>query len=180
MNNLFLGAAIRTWFNLTSRNQASAKIQKLNDGYLELASQTNTASGTLAVHVPKMLGIDEDMRDWSFYKILEHNVIVNQSITSIIESLVHGDEPKGAGAIDMKKDVMPSKNPGKEQIEFFHKSVTEYLRTVSNFQNLRNSSIKHHPLFGAFTAHQWHCMFGFHLFLHYKQAKYIVNKITNK
>ena len=55
------------------------------------------------------------MRDWSFFKILKHNKIVNQNITSIIESLVRGNEPEGTGALDMKKDVMPSENPGQNK-----------------------------------------------------------------
>ncbi len=120
------------------------------------------------------------MRDWSFFKILEHNTIVNQSITSIIVSLVRGEEPEGAGAIDMKKDVMPSENPGTEQIESFRSSVAEHIKIVSDSHSLRDNPTKLNPLFGAFTAHQWHCMFGFHLFLHYKQAKYIISKEAEK
>jgi hypothetical protein len=180
MSNLFLKLAVRTLFALASREQVSTQIQKLCDRYLLLAAQIDTESGSVAIHVPKMVGIDEDMRDWSFFKILEHNTIVNRSITSIIESLVRGEEPEGAGAIDMKKDVMPSENPGTEQIESFRSSVAEHIRAVSDSQSLRDSPTKLHPIFGAFTAHQWHCMFGFHLLLHYKQAKYIINKVTEK
>ena len=179
-NNIFLRIAVKTGFALTSRDQASTQIQKLCDRYLAFAKRTTSESGALVVYVPKMIGVDEDMRDWSFFKILEHNAIVNRSITSIIESLVRGEEPEGAGAIDMKRDVMPSKCPGIEQIESFRNSVIEHIKIVSGYHSLRNSSTKHHPVFGIFNAHQWHCMFGFHLFIHYKQAKYIINKITEK
>ena len=178
--NIFLRTAVRTWFTLTSRDQASLQIQKLCDRYLALTALIDAESGILVVHVPKMIGVDEDMRDWSFFKILEHNVIVNRSFTSIIESMVRSEEPEGAGAIDMKRDVMPSENPGIEQIESFRNSVTEHIKVVSNFQYLRDTPTKHHPVFGEFNAHQWHCMFGFHLFVHYKQAKYIISKITEK
>ena len=105
---------------------------------------------------------------------------MNRSFTSIIKSLVRGEEPEGTGAIDMKRDVMPSKNPGTEQIESFRNSVTEHIKAVSDSQCLRDSPTKHHPIFGTLNAHQWHCMFGFHLFIHYKQAKYIISKITEK
>jgi hypothetical protein len=144
MSNLFLRIAVRTWFTLTSRDQASTQIQKLCDRYLALAALIDAEGGLLVVPVPKMLGVDEDMRNWSFFNILEHNAIVNRSFTSIIESLVRGEEPEGAGA------------------------------------SLRDSPTKHHPVFGTLNAHQWHCMFGFHLFIHYKQAKYIISKITEK
>ena len=180
MSNILLRIAVRTWFTLTSRDQASKQIQKLCDQYLALAELTDAESGSLVVHVPKMIGVDEDMRDWSFFKILEHNVIVNRSFTSIIKSLVRGEEPEGAGAIDMKRDVMPSKNPGIEQLDSFRPSEPEHIKTVSDYQSLRDCLTKHHPVFGAFNAHQWHCMFGFHLFIHYKQAKYVISKITEK
>ena len=181
MHYLFLGLLLRILFALTGRDLASAQIMKLCDHYLVLAVMTNSSGGSAAVCVPWLLpGIDHDMRDWSFFKLLGHNTIVNRSITSVIESLVHDEEPNGAGAIDMKKDVMPSENPGSEQTELFRASVAEHIKTVSEFQNLRDTPKKDHPLFGAFTAHQWHCMFGFHLFIHYLQAKYIVNKITGK
>lgn len=179
-DNIFLRIAVRTGFILTSRDQASTQIQKLCDRYFALAALIDAESGALVVHVPKMIGVDEDMRDWSFFKILEHNAIVNRSFTSIIKSLVHGEEPEGVGAIDMKRDVMPSKNPGIEQIESFRNSVTGHIKTVSDYQSLRDSSTKRHPVFGTFNAHQWHCMFGFHLFIHYKQAKYIISKINKK
>jgi hypothetical protein len=181
MRYLLLGIILRALFALTGRDQASTQIQKLCDRYLVLATMIDAESGLLAVRVPGLLpGIDKDMRNWSFFKILEHNTIVNRSFTSIIESLVRGEKPQGVGAIDMKKNVMPSESPGAEQTESFRDSVTEHIMTVSDFRNLRDSPVKLHPLFGAFTAHQWHCMFGFHLFIHYIQAKYIVNKIIKK
>ncbi len=80
----------------------------------------------------------------------------------------------------MKRDVMPSKNPRIEQIESFHNSVTEHIKIISDYQPIHNCSTKHHPVFGKFNVYQWHCMFGFHLFIYYKQAKYIINKITEK
>lgn len=181
MRYLLLGILLRILFALTKRDQASAQIHKLCDRYLALALMMDNDGGSSSVRVSWLLpGIDQDMRNWSFFKLLEHNTIVNRSITSVIKSLVRKEEFHGAGAIDMKKDVMPSESPGSEQTEFFRISVAEHIKTVSKFQNLRNSPKKDHPLFGTFTAHQWHCMFGFHLFIHYLQAKYIVNKITER
>jgi hypothetical protein len=153
------------------------QIQKFCENYLELAKMINERSGALTVLVPRMLGIDEDMRNWSFFMILEHNAIVNRSITSIVKSLVRGEEPKGAGAIDPKRDVMPSRNPGEEQIEAFRSSVEDHLTVISGLSPLRGTSTKRHPIFGQFDAHRWHCMFGFHLLVHYKQAKYVIRKI---
>ena len=168
--------AVKTWFALTSRNKASLRIRKSLDKYLALAGLTNAECGALSVLVPPMPGIDDDMRDWSFFMILEHNAIVNRSITSVIKSLVRGEEPTGAGAIDPKKDVMPSEGSGVEQIEAFRASVEDHLEVVSSLDRLRGSRCKRHSVFGEFDAHGWHCMFRFHLLIHYKQAAYVVRK----
>jgi hypothetical protein len=124
-----------------------------------------------------MIGIDEDMRNWSFFMILEHNTIVNRSISSVVQSLARGEEPTGLGAIDPKKDVMPSRNPGAEQIQAFCTSIEDHLRIISDLRRLRGSITKQHPIFGEFDAHSWHCMFAFHLQIHSKQADYVVRTI---
>jgi hypothetical protein len=177
MSNVFLRTAIRTKFALTSRDKASRQIRELLNKYLKLAGSINVECGVQTVLVPPMLGIDEDMRNWSFFMILEHNTIVNRSISSIVQSLVRGEEPTGIGAIDPKKDVMPSQNPREEQMQAFHTSIEEHLRIISDLSRLRGSLTKQHPIFGEFDAHYWHCMFGFHLLIHYKQAEYVVRKI---
>jgi hypothetical protein len=174
MNNLLMKAGVNAWFALTGRDRASMLIQKSLDNYLALAKAVDAEGGGAIVLAPRMVGIDEDMRRWSFFMILEHNTIVNRSITSIIQSLVRGEEPKGAGAIDPKIDVMPSPNPGEEQIKIFQSSVAEHLKIVSGLSRLRSSLKKRHPIFGEFDAHNWHCMFGLHLRIHYRQAKWVI------
>jgi hypothetical protein len=177
MGNGLIRAVVRTKFALTSRDKASQHIQELLDKYLELAESINAEDGVQPVLVPPMVGIDEDMCNWSFFMILEHNTIVNRSISSIIQSLVRGEEPTGAGAIDPKKDVMPSQNPGEEQIQAFRTSIEEHLSMISGLSRLRGSLTTPHPIFGDFDVHQWHCMLDFHLLLHYKQADYVVREI---
>ena len=176
MSNFFMRAALKTWFALTSGDGASRQIRNSLDKYLVLTRVINAETGALRVFVPPMMGIDEDMRNWSFFMVLQHNAIVNRSITSIVESLVRGEEPKGAGAIDLKMDVMPCPDSGEEQIQALRSSVEDHLRAVSSFGRLRGSLRKRHPMFGEFDAHCWHCMFGFHLLVHHRQAEYVVRK----
>ncbi|MCP4397953.1 MAG: DinB family protein [bacterium] len=177
MSNMVIKTAIRTKFALTSRDNASKQIRELLESYLELAGSLNGELGAQSVFVPPMPGIDEDMRNWSFFMILEHNTIVNRSMSSIIQSLTQGEEPTGAGAIDPKKDVMPSRQSGKEQLPAFRASIEGHLSIISGLRRLRGTVTKQHPIFGPFDAHSWHCMFAFHLMIHYKQADYIVRKI---
>jgi hypothetical protein len=176
MSNFFVKTAVRTRFALTSREKANLQIRKFGNIYLSLARKIDSEFGACPVVVPKMPGVDEDMRNWSFFMLLEHNTIVNRSITSVVQSLARGEEPVGPGAIDPKVGVMPSPNPGEEQIEAFRESVDTHLEVVSELPGLRGSLKKRHPVFGDFDAHRWHCMFGLHLMVHYKQAKMVVLK----
>lgn len=114
MNMVLIRTAVRALFFLTSRASASRQIKNSCDDYLSLEKMIIPDCDARPIFVPCMLGIDEDMRQWSYFMVIEHNTIVNRSITSVIENLVQGEEPKGIGAIDPKRDVMPSASPGEE------------------------------------------------------------------
>ena len=159
---------VRSQFRLSSRARASAQIRKVADAYLALADGIDDGRGRVPVEVPPMMGVDEDMRRWSFFMLLEHNAIVNRSITSVVEGLVRGEVLEG---IDPKRDVMPSPSAGIEQVGAFRKSVERHLSVVPTLGGLRGTVKKPHPIFGPFDAHGWHCMFGLHLKVHLKQAK---------
>ena len=129
MLDTIIRTAVRTRFALTSRERATGQARQQLDRYLALAETVDAARGARPVRVPRMPGIDEDMRDWTFFQILEHNAIVNGAISGVVQSLAWGG---------------------------------------------RNHR---HPVFGDFDAHRWHCMFGFHLLLHLRQAKYVVARV---
>jgi len=179
MGNPLMQVAIQAWFLTTGRDKASGRIRRFRDRYLELARRVEPEAGRKPVKVPWMPGVDPDMRDWSFFMILDHNAIVNRSITSIVESLARGEEPTGAGAIDPKKDVMPSPEAGEEAVIGFKQSVERHLEIVSGLGRLRGTRRKRHTMFGEFDAHRWHCMFGFHLMVHYRQAEQVAGSVTS-
>ena len=112
--------------------------------------------------------------------ILEHNSIVNRSISATIQQLVQGGPLSGAAAIDPKKDVMPSQSAAEEQLQEFKNSVNEHVAVVTSLRKLRGSKTAPHPIFGDFDAHKWNCMFSFHLRLHYKQAQHVVRAALAK
>ena len=103
--------------------------------------------------------------------ILEHNAIVNRSISGKVQCLARGEELTGVATIDPKTDVMPSANPGEEQVDAFRSSVDNHLESVQGLPNLRRGLTMRHPIFGKLNAHGWHCMFGLHLEIHLKQAE---------
>jgi hypothetical protein len=180
MSNAIIRTVVRSLLTLTGREKNAREIRARLQDYLKLASQLDATTGSRPVRVPPMRGVDEDMRDWSFFMILEHNTIVNRSITSIVEQLSRNEEPAGEGAIDVKHGVMPGSNPGVEQVEAFRRSVERHLETVAKLGPLRGTRIKQHPIFGPFDAHKWNGMFGFHLKLHLPQAQYVAAHCGDK
>ena len=174
MSNPIIRAVIRIKFLLTSRAQASLIIRRNTDAYLKLVGQIGAESGGKPVTVPPMVGVDPEMRGWSLFQILEHNAIVNRSIAATVESLALEKEPSGAALINPKTDVLPREVSGPEQVEAFRSSVDDYLSLLLTLPELRGTAETPHPLFGSFDAHKWHCMFGFHLGLHLKQAESVL------
>lgn len=171
MSNPIIKAVIRTRFQLTTREQATHIIRSNADAYLKLADRFDTASGVKPITIPPMIGVDTEMLDWSFFQILEHNAIVNRSIAATVEALALGRELAGAALINPKTDVLPKGLSGADQVEAFRSSVDDYLQQVTTLTELRGTAETPHPIFGSFDAHKWHCMFGFHLELHLKQAE---------
>jgi len=175
MSNPLIRSIIRTRFLLTSRENASGMIRANADAYLDLADRFSPASALQPVTVPPMIGVDPEMQGWSFFQILEHNVIVNRSIAAMVEALALGKEPEGAALINPKTDVLPKGLSGPEQVEAFRSSVDDYLSLVTTLPKLKGTSERPHPVFGSFDAHKWHCMFGLHLGLHLNQARKILS-----
>jgi len=158
-----------------SRNSATKVIRKNGDNYLRLAEAVRTEAGSIPVTVPPMIGVDPEMRGWSFFQILEHNAIVNRIISHTVEKLAQGQDPTPEHPVNPKTDVLPKGLSGPEQLEDFRRSVDDYLAIMENLPPLRGTSETPHPVFGSFDAHKWHCMFGFHLGLHIKQAEKVVS-----
>ncbi len=174
MSNPLVQAVIRTKFLMTSREKASQIIRGNADAYLKLAERIGNESGERSISIPPMIGVDPEMRAWSFFQILEHNVIVNGMIAHTVEKLARGEDPNPERAINHKTDVLPGDSSGAEQIAAFSESIKSYLSMVTTLPLMRGTAKTQHPVFGPFDAHKWHCMFGFHLGLHLKQAEKVI------
>lgn len=160
---------IRTRFTLTSRAAAARLIESERDQTLAICQELGEEKCRKSATVPAMLGVDEDMREWSVYQMLEHNNIVNQRLTGQMCFLAGtGVEPDPD--FDVKHDVMPTADPGPEQIPQFESSIAEHLQFAAEIPKLRGTGESPHTIFGSFDAHKWHCMFGFHLQIHRRQA----------
>ena len=178
MSDPLIKAAVRTLFLCQSRDQALRQSEALAAQYTELAKGLAEEAGRMSVEVPPMRGVDEDMRRWSLFMLLEHNAIVNRSITAAVVQLANGESLSGPATIDVKKGVMPSSSADESQVELFAQSVADHIAAVRDLGNLRGTRTSRHPIFGQFDAHKWNCMFAFHLRLHLPQARFIAEKAT--
>ncbi|MBC7981376.1 MAG: hypothetical protein H7Y36_12505 [Armatimonadetes bacterium] len=176
MSNILVKAAIRTRFLLTTREAANKQSSETLQAYLKFAQMIDAESGMKPITVPSMIGVDEDMRTWSFFMILSHNAIVNTAISSTITRLALG-EPPPAEKFDPKTDVMPAAGCGIEQVDVFVNSVSNHLKSIATLGQLRGTETTPHPLFGNFDAHKWNCMFAFHMRVHLKQTAFVANAL---
>ena len=180
MGNHLIKPAVRVLFLFASRERALNQTIRALRKYLALADGLSLEAGACQVEVPPMPGVDEDMRRWSFHMILQHNSIVNRSISATIRQLCSGETLSGAAVIDPKRDVMPDSSAGRETILQFQDSVNEHVGMMKALGRLRGTKTSRHPLFGQFDAHQWNCMFAFHLGLHHAQAQRVVREANNR
>ena len=172
MANPILRTIVRTRFCATSREAAAKQTRATLKEYLQLANGLDEITGSTPVTVPRMLGVDEDMRGWSFFMLLRHNTLVNHAISANISRLALC-EPEPTQKFDVKKDVMPTAECGIEQVALFKASVIAHLDSLKALDCLKGTRMTKHPLFGLFDAHKWNCMFAFHLKVHLKQASLI-------
>jgi len=178
MSNIVLRAAIHTLFSFTSRKRVSEQCVKLSENYEKLFDAITKEMGNSRIEVPKMRGIDEDMRNWSFYEVLEHNTIVNRSITATVCQLAKGIPLSGPATIDPKSDVMPTGSADETIQQAFIDSISSHREEVQKLGRLKGTEKSQHPVFGPFDAHKWNCMFAFHLGLHLPQAEFIAKKVN--
>ena len=172
-----LSSFIQLKFNITSHDRAVHVIRNECDRSIAIAESVSTEKARQPINVPSMLGVDEDMQDWSLFQVLEHNAIVNRQVSKRINSLIQ--ETEWTSNFDPKKDVMPSNAPGAEQVQLFRKSVDDHLEIMKTTdRNLRATTKARHPVFGMLNAHQWNGMFGFHLMLHRKQMSAILKELN--
>lgn len=171
---------IKLKFIFSSKASVKKRLYQVFDEYLFLKNSVEVESLNKKVRVSKINGIDEDMREWSFNMLIEHNLKVSRSISEIVRQLSLDEELHGFSLIDPKKDVMPNYNDYTNVFEEFEEIVTTHIQLLDELNKLRGTKKFNHPIFGKLDAHMWNCMFVFHLEVHLKQANSIIKSIQNQ
>jgi len=174
MKKKIVRAIIRAKLKRQSVEKGSAELKKWGEKYLELGKGLTEEQASKTVTVPEMMGVDSDMTNWSYYQLLEHNTIVNNTMSLNVGALMTGKGKRLVEKFNPKTDVLPSADAGREQVELFQQSIEYHIDIIREFEDLNSEGTNTHPVFGDFNAHMWHGMMGVHLGVHYKQAKMIV------
>ena len=175
-NRPFTAAVFSFFSALVSRDAAASFYRTEAEKILSLASGVDPSDGRRQVRIPRLPGIDENMRSWSIYMTLQHLVITNEMTIRVIRSLAR--ETPFTEEIDFKKDVMPSENPGPEQIAAFRVSVESFEKKAARFGKKRSETLSRHPVFDMFDTHKWRCMAGFHIHIHRNQVEQICKQLS--
>jgi hypothetical protein len=143
---------------------------------LALVRSISPVEATRQVLIPRIWGIEDSSRNWSALMTLDHLVIVNTQIASIIERLAAGDdwEQKLSTA-----DVKPPPEQDGRASERFEECLVDYPRRVAAVASLRTRVKHRHPWFGPLNAHEWHCLAAGHQRIHRRQVERIVAAIRS-
>lgn len=126
---------------------------------------------TRRVLVPPMAGIEDSSRFWSAAMLIEHVVIVGESISKVLVFLSHGQVPPFT--VDIAA-IKPRGLRGAAVMADFRRLLAEYPGLVRT-DLPRPSDAPHfaHPWLGELDIHGWHCLAAVHLRLHRRQLQRI-------
>ena len=116
------------------------------------------------VLVPPLPGIEEISRSWSAAMLVEHLVIVGDSISTVLVFLSRGQVPPFG--VDVA-GVKPKGKKGVGVMTDFRRLLTEYASLVrGDLPRMSAAPRYEHSWFGEMDIHQWHCLAAMHLRLH--------------
>lgn len=170
----FLQIGLKAYSRFASNRMLTTRFSRSAELLVVDASRLSGDQGTQKVLIDRIPGIEDSSRFWSVFMVLEHLVIVNQSVAGIIRSLYRGRPISQEVRI---ADVKPHDSAGVEHIERFRRSTEVYIGVVERLGDLHSPSRHPHPWFGPLDAHQWHCLAAVHNTLHRQQVRKISAKL---
>jgi hypothetical protein len=158
-----------------TREAASRWLVEEGQRMLILARALPPEQAARQVLIPRVWGIEDSSRNWSVLMTLDHLVIVNTEIASIIERLAAGEtwEQRLSTA-----DVKPRPDQDGGAVERFEECLDEYPRRVAALAGLRTRAKHRHPWFGPLNAHEWHCLAAGHQRIHRRQVECIMQRLA--
>jgi hypothetical protein len=133
---------------------------------------------TQRVLVPPLPGIEDNSRYWSAAMLVEHLVIVGNSVSKLLVFLSRGQVPPFA--LDIA-GLKPRANHGIGVMPDFRRLLADYTALVrDDFPRPPDAPRFAHPWFGELDIHQWHCLSAMHLRVHRRHLFLIRKGIRNE
>lgn len=131
------------------------------------------------VLVDPIIGLEDSSRHWSANEVLEHLMIVNRAIETVILTLASGR--KMNATVDIAKLKPRGEKPTDPLREFedYSRFLFERLdlELAQPGMNIHSTVSLQHPWFGPFLAKQWYWLLGSHAGIHYNQMKAIAREL---
>lgn len=156
---------------MMSRAAATAKFDREAALILERAEGVGPEFAARQVLIDRVRGIEDSSRNWSVWMTLDHLVIVDRSIISIIEHLVQERLLNSSVSIAA---VKPEPKQTIEVIKNFCHATEDYAERIDQLPSLESRARHEHPWFGPLNAHGWHVLAALHHEIHRKQIERII------
>lgn len=158
----------------TSQERSHRRFLRETQEILALVEEVDPVLASRRVLINRLRGLEDSSRWWSLYMTVDHLRIVNQSTLGVIRSLRSGKRPPfqaSTAAVKPRDDIDGSVVP-------HFKAVCEEL--AGSFDPEADSQSKTtfaHPWFGERNAAEWRYFAAFHMGLHKKQMKKILEQL---
>jgi hypothetical protein len=157
-----------------TREKSSALLKKECDAILEPARLCDADTGSKRVLINRLPGMGDSSRYWSIFMTLDHLRIVNVAAADTIRLLGQGEVPERRADTAA---VKPSPEAAMGVVKDFEFSCKLVERCTTRVSDLSTKARYDHPWFGPLDAAGWYFLVGFHLQLHRKQIKKIIERL---
>ncbi|MFK8112483.1 MAG: hypothetical protein AB8B91_09780 [Rubripirellula sp.] len=161
---------MRVGSRLLPRSRVVGMIDAESRRVVDMCGVFSSELGMQRVLIDRIMGIEDNSRDWSAYMTLQHMCIVNEAMVGILQALDGGAEFDREVRI---QDVKPAADAGPECVQTFQTSVEGLQQCIAGIQQPVSAKTQAHPWFGEMNARQWTLLAGVHLRIHRKQIESI-------
>ncbi len=125
------------------------------------------------VVIKKLIGLEDNSRDFSINMVFEHIFIVGSMIK---EGLVFLNNNQNFDVEVSIKGVKPINNNNDFVGDFF-KFVDGYKAFYEQMPKVASKTTKAHPWFGELNSYEWHMFLFIHTFVHRRQVEAIAKSL---
>lgn len=161
-----------------SQEMAMSKFASSSSAILKTCRQIDPDKFLTQVLIPRLRGLEDSSRFWSVSMTLEHLIITNNRLASLLPDLASGKTAIAALSIS---DVKPGGTYNAcEALEFFEVSFNKVIDSAKALDlNAFPQARYAHPWFGPLDALDWLTFASMHNRIHLQQIEQISIRLEN-